>query len=217
MIPYSSLAQEHFFHSPGAKRAGITKSMVKEWDKATKGRKLPARKNKFKPPTKKEMIREHERLVPILRSGNKKGLRKKALEQGKELKGLKRAKIVINNRLKGSYGAMNPKTNKVEISIKAHKKHGKLDRAELASTVKHELLHVSKPKLTEKQVYKKTAKTKISEGEQNKLIAKLRRKTTHYKVGAYKRKFKLGRRNLQPGELFNQSRSQKAKIAIMGM
>lgn len=173
MMPYQSLAQEHFFHSAGAKRAGITKSMVKEWDRATKGRKLPLRK--------------------------------------------KKAKIVVNNRLKGSFGAMNPKTNKVEINIKAHKKYGKLDRAELASTVKHELMHVTRPKMTEKEVYKKTAKTKITEGEQNKLIAKLRKKTNHYKVGAYKRKFKLGRRDLQPGELFNSNRSQKARIAIMGM
>ncbi len=40
-MPYRSLKQERFFHSPGATKAGITKSMVKEWDKATKGRKLP--------------------------------------------------------------------------------------------------------------------------------------------------------------------------------
>ncbi len=43
-MPYVSLAQERFFHSPGAKKAGITAKDVKHWDKASKGKKLPPKK-----------------------------------------------------------------------------------------------------------------------------------------------------------------------------
>ena len=47
-MPYKSDAQRRFFHSPGAKKAGITKKMVSEWDKASKGRKTPERAKKHK-------------------------------------------------------------------------------------------------------------------------------------------------------------------------
>jgi len=40
-VPYKSDAQRRFFHSPGAKKAGITPSQVQEFDSASKGRKLP--------------------------------------------------------------------------------------------------------------------------------------------------------------------------------
>ena len=39
-MPYKSLAQERFFHSPGAKKAGISPATVKEFDNATRGKKL---------------------------------------------------------------------------------------------------------------------------------------------------------------------------------
>jgi len=43
-MPYVSRAQQGFFHSPAARKAGITSFMVKEWDAASKGHKhLPAR------------------------------------------------------------------------------------------------------------------------------------------------------------------------------
>lgn len=45
-MPYSSEAQRRFFHSPGAKKAGITKKDVAEFDRASKGKKLPARVKK---------------------------------------------------------------------------------------------------------------------------------------------------------------------------
>ncbi len=136
----------------------------------------------------------------------------------------KKSKIVVNNKLRGDYGAMNPKTNKIEINVKAHKG----DRAELASTIAHELMHVNKPKATEKEVYKATAKTKIPPMEQHKLIAKLRNKSINYKVGALKRKYKLIG-DTKPGDIINQMNSQKAprttaipknpedRTAIMGM
>lgn len=45
-MPYKSLAQERFFHSPGATKAGITSSQVSEFDQASKGMKLPQKVNK---------------------------------------------------------------------------------------------------------------------------------------------------------------------------
>ena len=41
MSPYRSDAQRKFFHSEGAKKAGISKATVKEFDSASKGMKLP--------------------------------------------------------------------------------------------------------------------------------------------------------------------------------
>lgn len=35
-MPYKSEKQRRFFHSKGVAKAGITPSMVKEWDEATK-------------------------------------------------------------------------------------------------------------------------------------------------------------------------------------
>lgn len=40
-MPYKSDKQRRFFHSPGAKKAGISKETVKEFDKASKGKSLP--------------------------------------------------------------------------------------------------------------------------------------------------------------------------------
>lgn len=110
--------------------------------------------------------------------------------------------------MKGDYGATTfdkkNRATRVEINVKAHKG----DRAELASTIKHELMHVKYPKMTEKQVYKKTAKTKISPEEQQRLLVKLRHKTLNYKIGAAKRKFKI-RGNIEPGTLINNMNAQK--------
>jgi hypothetical protein len=36
-MPYKSSAQRAFFHSPGAKAAGIRENTVEEWDAASKG------------------------------------------------------------------------------------------------------------------------------------------------------------------------------------
>jgi hypothetical protein len=46
VVPYSSEAQRRFFHSKGAKAKGIKAKDVKEFDKASKGMKLPARVGK---------------------------------------------------------------------------------------------------------------------------------------------------------------------------
>jgi predicted SprT family Zn-dependent metalloprotease len=141
----------------------------------------------------------------------------------------KKPKIVINNKLKGALGGSDfigkKATGKIHINVKAHKG----DKAELASTIKHEMMHVMKPKATEKQVYKATAKTKISFAEQQKLIAKLRGKKLNYQSGAIKRKFKMGKVNSKPGDFIskmneskinrvknNQSVS-KTKLEIMGL
>lgn len=40
-MPYKSAAQRRFFHTPSAKKAGITAAEIKEFDSASKGMKLP--------------------------------------------------------------------------------------------------------------------------------------------------------------------------------
>ena len=40
-MPYKSLKQERFFHSAGARKAGITTKTVREFDRASKGKRLP--------------------------------------------------------------------------------------------------------------------------------------------------------------------------------
>jgi len=42
-MPYKSDAQRRFFHSTGAKRAGISEDTVKEFDESSKGKDLPER------------------------------------------------------------------------------------------------------------------------------------------------------------------------------
>lgn len=123
---------------------------------------------------------------------------------------MKKYKISIDNKLKGSLGEMNPKTNNIKINVQAHKKDGKLDKAELASTIKHELMHVNKPKATEKEVYKATRKTKISPSEQSKLLAKL----------GSRQGFKTGELISEMNEIkrkTNNSQPSKRDIAIAGM
>lgn len=45
-MPYKSEAQRKFFHTKTAKRKGITPAMVKEFDEASKGKKLKKRAKK---------------------------------------------------------------------------------------------------------------------------------------------------------------------------
>ena len=45
-MPYKSDAQRKFFHTDTARKAGITPSEVKEFDKASKGMDLPKKKKK---------------------------------------------------------------------------------------------------------------------------------------------------------------------------
>jgi len=47
-MPYKSDAQRKFFHSAGAKKAGLTAKKVAEWDKASMGLKLPKKVKKNK-------------------------------------------------------------------------------------------------------------------------------------------------------------------------
>lgn len=121
----------------------------------------------------------------------------------------KKYKLVVNNKMKGALGAAQYKdkkpTGKIEINVKNHKG----DKAELASTIKHEMMHVKHPKMTEKEVYKRTTKTNISPEEQRKLLAKLHMKSTNYKGGAIKRKFKMGKGTNAPGELISKMNEQK--------
>ena len=45
-MPYKSDAQRKFFHTNTAKKKGITGAVVKEFDKASKGMKLPEHASK---------------------------------------------------------------------------------------------------------------------------------------------------------------------------
>lgn len=47
-MPYKSDAQRRFFHTDTAKKAGITSKEVSEFDKASKGMKLPKKAKKTK-------------------------------------------------------------------------------------------------------------------------------------------------------------------------
>lgn len=51
-MPYESLAQEGYFHTH-KKQLEAQGVNVDEWDQATKGKKLPARKKKFAHASKK--------------------------------------------------------------------------------------------------------------------------------------------------------------------
>ena len=48
-MPYSGQRQRAFFHTEAAKKAGITASEVKEFDKASKGLDLPKTAKSGKP------------------------------------------------------------------------------------------------------------------------------------------------------------------------
>lgn len=47
-MPYKSDAQRKFFHTKTAKRKGISKNMVKEFDQASKGNKSSLKKKERK-------------------------------------------------------------------------------------------------------------------------------------------------------------------------
>jgi hypothetical protein len=130
----------------------------------------------------------------------------------------KKLRLKINNKMRGILGRTDTDTNRIEINVKKHKG----DRAELASTIKHELMHQKHPHMTEKKVYKKTAKTKIPYGEQQRLLAKLRHKTSNYKKGALKRKFKMKKsEKVSAGSFINKANekklSRKERVSIMGL
>lgn len=122
---------------------------------------------------------------------------------------MKKHKIKVNNKLKDRGGVLlgeaDVEKKKIQINVKAHK--GNL--ASLASTVKHELMHVKHPKMTEKEVYKRTAQTKISQPEQVKLLAKLPIRALNYKVGMVKRMLKMGKGDFAPGALIEKAKAQK--------
>lgn len=69
-------------------------------------------------------------------------------------------------------GDADKNTGKIRINL-SHKKHK--DKKELASTIKHELMHIKHPKMWEKTVYKKTCKKRITPSERVRLLAKLKK------------------------------------------
>lgn len=125
--------------------------------------------------------------------------------------------IGVDNKLKGSYGETEIRKGKptiIRINVKKHKG----DKAELADTVRHELLHAKHPNMKEKTVRKKT-ESAISPEEQRKLLAKIHMKKLNYRTGAVKRKLKMGPGKTEPGELITKARSMtpKERVSIIGM
>lgn len=128
---------------------------------------------------------------------------------------MKKYKIIVKNGMRDKHGLIlgntDPKTKRIAINVKA-KPHK--DKRELASTIKHELMHVTHPKLTEKEVYKRTRKTKISPAEQSALLKKLHRKDLNSKVGALKRRFKMKREEeVVPGTFINKAKEESRNVA----
>lgn len=108
---------------------------------------------------------------------------------------------------------MDTRTGQIEINVKAHRG----DKRELASTIKHELMHVKHPKMTEKEIYKRTAKTKIDPREQAQLLSKLRDKKINYRAGAAKRTLKYKTRgSFEPGSLISKA-NELERVAIAGL
>lgn len=133
------------------------------------------------------------------------------------VKNKKKPKVAVDNKLKGSYGETTIQKGKptiIKINVKKHNGN----KAELADTIKHELMHAKHPNMHEKTVYKKVPKN-IPPKEQDKLIAKLRMKKLNYKTGAVKRKLKIGPVKTSPGELISKSRavSQRMRVGMAGM
>lgn len=112
----------------------------------------------------------------------------------------------VNNNLK-EFG--NEQDGKIEVNVKKHQGN----RSELADTVRHELNHMKNPKASEKKIIKKTKidMSKMSWGEKEALIKKVRNKKMNYKGGALKRKFKMGRTKVEPGEYI--SAMNKSKVS----
>lgn len=133
----------------------------------------------------------------------------------------KKYKIVVKNGMKDKHGLIlgqiDPKTKQIRInaSAKPHK-----DKRELASTIKHEMLHAKHPKMTEKQVYKNSKKTSITPQEQSELLKKLHRHKLNSRIGGLKRKFKMKREeSVEPGTFINKLKAlnEKQRVALMGM
>ncbi len=131
-----------------------------------------------------------------------------------EHKKRKKVSLRVNNKIK-EYG--NEQGGKIEINVRKHRG----DKAELADTIRHEMLHAKHPKASEKSIQKKTKvdMSKMSYPEKEALTKKLRHKALNYKVGAIKRKLKMKPGNVEPGTYINQAKSKPStlKIGIMGL
>jgi len=135
----------------------------------------------------------------------------------------KKIKISVDNKIR-AFGE--EQGGKIKINVEKHKGNVK----ELADSVYHEVFHAKHPQATEKATYKKTheAMKEMSLSEKRALADKVKRKTMHYKAGAVKRKFKMGRGAVEPGAMYKkykETASEKSsspkksvdKISIMGL
>lgn len=115
----------------------------------------------------------------------------------------RKKKIVVDNHMK-AFGE--EEGGKIKINVRKHKG----DKEELADTVYHESYHARHPKATEKVTYKVTrrAMKTMPLSEKEKLVAKV--KSNHYKSGALKRKFKMGRVHHKAGDFITRMNESKS-------
>ena len=95
----------------------------------------------------------------------------KSFNESNRTKHYKGYKVLIDNSLKDEkgkpiYGETDTAKKTVKINLKENKKSKK--RGELSDTLAHEFGHVKNSRLSEKQVYKRTAK--ISQKQKSKLL-----------------------------------------------
>jgi hypothetical protein len=245
-MPYVSDKQRRFFHSPGAKKAGISSATVSEFDRASKGKKL-SKKKKSIPQMYQDATKGLQNYGTNIAKNVAQGQANRATTRGtssnygainpfpnplksssyKKTHKKTKLKIGVDNKMKGSYGETDIQKGKkpiIRINVKKHNGN----KEELADTIRHEMYHAKHPKATEKKTYAAMPK-KISEAEQNRLIAKLRTKKSNYKVGAIKRKLGITRhQKTQPGDFIKRMNEMKItkpkksigktnKVSMMGL
>ena len=96
---------------------------------------------------------------------------------------MKKPIIKVNNHLKGDWGTTDTPPGKrplIQINLKKHKedpfKKRYTYKQSVADTMVHELMHARHPRMTEKTVYKKTARKmrSVSKAEVEKLYNKIK-------------------------------------------
>ncbi len=155
---------------------------------------------------RKFLFAKHPRVAKEFASKTPKGAK---LPEHVMKKSKKKSRMKVDNHLKGSYGETTISKNKTVIKINVKKHKG--NKAELADTIKHELLHAKHPKMHEKTVRKLTA-APMSKGEQARLLLKFRE-------GKLRKKMNIGRDvAVAPGDLINKAKSMSTrKVGALGL
>jgi len=140
-MPWVSDAQRRWGNSPAGRRA-LGASGVKEWNRATKGRKLPERV-------------KHKKVSVSLPDGHKpKSIKVKVKFKKKSTapwKFLRR----VNNKQR-SFGVTDLDKKTITINKRMSKRHKKGGTPELLDTIVHEETHARHPRMNEQTVRRRT-------------------------------------------------------------